>query len=183
MNWEEHHECPERSEGCEGSQTKSQSDTHKPRPERSDGERQRHGRHGCDEGVLMPLDEKLFRLRKSSRRSCRDWSLRDEATWCVDWRDKRSAMRRSDLESHTSKIIFDVIMNQHTKCYCKKFYDVVTSHRTRNAIRFKFVTSITDRSDQKNFLIIELNASASWCIDHDHRSDPDRGTRLGSVSQ
>ena len=35
---EEHHECPERSEGCEGSQTKSQSDTHKLRPERSDGD-------------------------------------------------------------------------------------------------------------------------------------------------
>ena len=60
---EEHHECLERSEGCEGSQTKSQSDIkncnrHEVTP------LQRHGRHGCDAGVLMPLDENFFRARK-----------------------------------------------------------------------------------------------------------------------
>lgn len=64
-------------------------------------------------------------------------------------------MRRSDLDRTHQKIFFDVLMHR-TRSHCKKFYDVVTSHRTRNAIRFKFVTSITDRSDQKNFLIIEL---------------------------
>ncbi len=74
--------------------------------------RQRHGRHGCDAGVLMPLDKKLFRLRKSSRRSCRDWSLRNEVNRCVVWGNKRSAMRRSDLDRTHQKIFFDVLMHQ-----------------------------------------------------------------------
>ena len=77
---EEHHECPERSEGCEGSQTESQSDTSKIRPERSDGEPQRHVRHGCDAGVLMPLDEKLFPMREKFEEKCCNRSLRDEVT-------------------------------------------------------------------------------------------------------
>ena len=83
--------------------------------------RQRHGRHGCDAGVLMPLDEKLFRLRKSSRRSCRDWSLRNEVNRCVVWGNKRSAMRRSDLDRTHQKIFFDVLMHRTRSVTAKNF--------------------------------------------------------------
>jgi hypothetical protein len=155
---EEHHECPERSEGCEGSQTKSQSDTHKIWSERSDDERQRHGRHGCDAGVLMPLDEKLFPLREKFEEKCCDWSLRYEVNWCVDWEASGAPCDAAILIA-LIKNYFWCDHESNTKWHCKKFYDVVTSHRTRNAIRFKFVTSIMDRSDQKLFLI-----TLSWSV-------------------
>jgi hypothetical protein len=58
---EEHHECLERSEGCEGSLTKLQRNINKFN-RHAVTRLQRHGRHGCDEGVLMPLDEKFFTI-------------------------------------------------------------------------------------------------------------------------
>jgi len=153
---EEHHECPERSEGCEGSQTKSQSDTHKLRPERSDGDAPatraawlRRRSVNAARRKTFPAEEKFE--EKLSRLITEE---RSESMCCLGKQAERHETQRS--WSHTSKNIFWCAHASNTKCHCKKFYDVVTSHRTRDAIRFKFVTSITDRSDQKNFLIIEL---------------------------
>ena len=118
--------------------------------------RQRHGRHGCDAGVLMPLDEKLFRLRKSSRRSCRDWSLRNEVNRCVVWGNKRSAMRRSDLDRTHQKIFFDVLMHRTRSVTAKNF--MTLWRHIELATRFDL--SLWHRSQidliKKNFLINEL---------------------------
>lgn len=107
----------------------------------------------------MPLDEKLFpdeeKVRGEVLRLITE--ERSESMWRVEKRAKRHEVWAIEI-AHIKKY-FWCDDESNTKWWCKNFYDVVTSHRTRNAIRFKFMTSIRDRSDQKLFLI-----TPSWRV-------------------